>query len=130
LFLPNRTDAARVRTVCDAPRNGPADLSQVKNRQVLGDTAEPFEKLAGGGDPVPIITIYQGASSSGQELAEAVAGVLGYRCVGRTELVEATRRYGIPEAKLNEIMEKGPPWVGAVAAKHASLPHCSSSSLL
>jgi hypothetical protein len=35
---------------------------------------------------------------------------LGYRCVGRTELIEATRRYGIPEAKLNEIMEKGPHW--------------------
>jgi hypothetical protein len=35
---------------------------------------------------------------------------LGYRCVGRTELVEATRRYGIPEAMLSEIMEKGPHW--------------------
>jgi hypothetical protein len=30
--------------------------------------------------------------------------------VGRTELVEATRRYGIPEAKVSEIMEKGPHW--------------------
>jgi cytidylate kinase len=59
---------------------------------------------------MPIITIYQGASGSGQELAEAVAGVLGYRCVGRVELVEATRRYGIPEAELNDIMEKGPHW--------------------
>lgn len=59
---------------------------------------------------MPIITIYQGASGSGQELAEAVARVLGYRCVGRTELLEASRRYGIPEAKLNQIMEKGPHW--------------------
>jgi len=59
---------------------------------------------------MPIITIYQGASGSGQELAEAVAGVLGYRCVGRTELLEASRRYRIPEAKLNEILEKGPHW--------------------
>ena len=59
---------------------------------------------------MPIITIYQGASGSGQELAEAVASVLGYRCVGRTELLEASRRYRIPEAKLNEIMEKGPHW--------------------
>jgi len=70
---------------------------------------EAFKKLVGGGDLMPIITI-QGASGSGQELAEAVAGVLGYRCVGRAELIEATRRYGIPEAKLNEIMEKGPHW--------------------
>ena len=59
---------------------------------------------------MPIITIYQGASGSGQELAEAVAGILGYRCVGRTELLEASRRYGIPEAKLSEIIEKGPHW--------------------
>src|SRR5215510_12278980 len=59
---------------------------------------------------MPIITICQGASGSGQELAEGVAGVLGYRRVGRTELLEASRRYRIPEAKLNEIIEKGPHW--------------------
>lgn len=59
---------------------------------------------------MPIVTIYQGASGSGQEVAEAVANVLGYRCVGRAELLEASRSYGIPEAKLNEIMEKGPHW--------------------
>ncbi len=57
-----------------------------------------------------MITIYQGASGSGQGLAEAVAGKLGYRCVGRTELVEAGRQYGISEAKLNDIMEKSPRW--------------------
>jgi cytidylate kinase len=59
---------------------------------------------------MPIITIYQGASGEGQELAEAVAEALGYRCVGREVLVEASRRYRIPEAKLNEIVEKGPHW--------------------
>jgi cytidylate kinase len=59
---------------------------------------------------MPIITIYQGASGEGQELAESVARALGYRCVGREVLVEASRRYRIPEAKLNEIVEKGPHW--------------------
>jgi len=59
---------------------------------------------------MPIITIYQGASGEGQELAETVAQALGYRCIGREVLVEASRRYGIPEAKLNEIVEKGPHW--------------------
>ena len=59
---------------------------------------------------MPIITIYQGASGEGQELAETVAEALGYRCVGREVLVEASRRYGIPEAKLNDIVEKGPHW--------------------
>jgi cytidylate kinase len=59
---------------------------------------------------MPIITIYQGASGEGQELAETVADALGYRCIGREVLVEASRRYRIPEAKLNEIIEKGPHW--------------------
>jgi cytidylate kinase len=59
---------------------------------------------------MPIITIYQGASGEGQELAETVAQALGYRCVGREVLIEASRRYRIPEAKLNEIVEKGPHW--------------------
>jgi cytidylate kinase len=59
---------------------------------------------------MPIITIYQGASGEGQELAESVAQALGYRCAGREVLVEAGRRYCIPEAKLNEIVEKGPHW--------------------
>jgi cytidylate kinase len=59
---------------------------------------------------MPIITIYQGASGEGQELAEAVAQPLGYRCIGREVLVAASRRYGIPEAKLNEILDKGPHW--------------------
>jgi cytidylate kinase len=59
---------------------------------------------------MPIITIYQGASGEGQELAETVAQALGYRCVGREVLVEASRCYGIPEAKLNEIVDKGPRW--------------------
>jgi cytidylate kinase len=59
---------------------------------------------------MPIITIYQGASGEGQELAASVAEALGYRCVGREVLVEASRSYRIPEAKLNEIVEKGPHW--------------------
>ena len=59
---------------------------------------------------MPIITIYQGSSGEGQELAQSVAQILGYRCVGREVLVEAARRYRIPEAKLNEIVEKGPHW--------------------
>jgi len=59
---------------------------------------------------MPIITIYQGASGEGQELAESLAQALGYRCVGRELLVEASRRYGVPEAKLSDIVEKGPHW--------------------
>ena len=57
-----------------------------------------------------IITIYQGASGSGEELAGAVAQALGYACVGRELLIQTSQRYGISEAKLNQIVEAGPSW--------------------
>jgi len=57
-----------------------------------------------------IITIYQGASGSGEELADAVAQSLGYSSVDREVLVEASLQYSIPEAKLAEIVEREPTW--------------------
>jgi cytidylate kinase len=57
-----------------------------------------------------IITIYQGASGSGEELAEAVAETLGYGCASREVLIQASLRYGIPEARLNELAEKELHW--------------------
>ncbi|MSP40281.1 MAG: BON domain-containing protein [Deltaproteobacteria bacterium] len=57
-----------------------------------------------------IITIYQGASGSGEELADAVAQSLGCGCVGRELLIQTSLKYGISEAKLNEIVERGPTW--------------------
>jgi cytidylate kinase len=57
-----------------------------------------------------IITIYQGASGSGEELADGVAQALGYGCVDREVLVHTSLQYGIPETKLNEIVEREPSW--------------------
>ena len=57
-----------------------------------------------------IITIYQGASGSGEEVARAVAKSLGYNPIDREVLVEASLQYGIPEAKLTEILEREPRW--------------------
>jgi cytidylate kinase len=57
-----------------------------------------------------IITISRGAFSGGQALAERVASVLGYRCVSREVLAEASGRYGIPEAKFTEVLETVPHW--------------------
>lgn len=59
---------------------------------------------------MPIITIFRGAFSGGPEIAENVAAQLGYRSVSREVLVEASRRYGIPEAKFTEIIETEPRW--------------------
>ena len=57
-----------------------------------------------------IITIYQGASGSGEELADGVGQALGYGPIDREILVEASLQYGIPEAKLTEIVEREPTW--------------------
>lgn len=59
---------------------------------------------------MPIITISRGAFSGGQALAEKVAAALGYRCVSREVLVEASERYGVPEAKFTEVLETSPHW--------------------
>src|SRR5262245_1350931 len=57
-----------------------------------------------------IITVYQGASGSGEGLAEVVAETLGYGCVSREVLIQASLRYGIPEARLDELAEKELHW--------------------
>jgi cytidylate kinase len=59
---------------------------------------------------MPIITIYRGAFTAGEEIAKGVAEALGYRCVSREVLIEASDSYGISEAKLNEVLEKEPHW--------------------
>ncbi|MBI2985552.1 MAG: cytidylate kinase family protein [Deltaproteobacteria bacterium] len=59
---------------------------------------------------MPIITISRGAFSGGQALAERVAAILGYRCLSREVLAEASKRYGIPEAKFTEVLETAPHW--------------------
>ena len=78
---------------------------------------------------MPIITIYQGASGEGQELAETVAEALGYRCVGREVLVEASRR-GHTQSKTQRDRRERPALVGASAARSAALPNRSSSYTL
>jgi len=57
-----------------------------------------------------IITIYQGASGSGEELADTVAQSLGYPRGDREALVKASLRYGVPRAKLTEVLEREPKW--------------------
>ena len=59
---------------------------------------------------MPIITIYRGAFTAGEEIAKGVAQALGYQCVSREVLIEASRSCGISEAKLNEVFEKDPHW--------------------
>src|SRR5215468_1761450 len=59
---------------------------------------------------MPIITIYRSSFTAGEEIANRVARSLGYRCVSREALIEASRSYGISEAKLNDVLEKDAHW--------------------
>jgi cytidylate kinase len=55
-----------------------------------------------------IITISRGSYSKGKEIAEKVAERLGYECLGRDLLLEASDRYHIPEIKLVRAIHDAP----------------------
>jgi cytidylate kinase len=57
-----------------------------------------------------IITVSHPAFTGGSAIAEKVASNLNYRCVSREVLLEASRRYGIPEAKFTEVLETEGHW--------------------
>ena len=55
-----------------------------------------------------IITISRGSSSRGKEIAEKVADKLGFECVARATLHEASEEYHIPEVKLVNAIHDAP----------------------
>ena len=57
-----------------------------------------------------IVTLAHAAYSGGGAIADAVASRLSYRSVDREVLIEASNRYGIPEAKYTEVLEAEGHW--------------------
>jgi cytidylate kinase len=57
-----------------------------------------------------IVTISHAAFTGGSAIAEQVAAALNYRSVNREVLIEASQRYGIPEAKFQEVLETQGHW--------------------
>jgi cytidylate kinase len=55
-----------------------------------------------------IITISRGSYSRGKEVAEKLAQNLGYQCLSRDILLEASERYNIPEIKLIRAIHDAP----------------------
>ena len=55
-----------------------------------------------------ITDISRGIRRWSRAVAERVAAILGYRCISREVLIEASQRYGIAEAKFFEILEEKP----------------------
>lgn len=55
-----------------------------------------------------IITISRGCYSRGKEVAEKVARKLGYDCISRDILLDASEQYNIPEFKLERAIHHAP----------------------
>jgi cytidylate kinase len=55
-----------------------------------------------------IITISRGSYSRGKEVAEKVAAKLGYECISRDILLEASEQFNIPEIKLVRAIHDAP----------------------
>lgn len=55
-----------------------------------------------------IVTISRGSFSKGRQVAEATAERLGYDCVSRDVLLDASDRYNIPEIKLERAIHDAP----------------------
>ena len=55
-----------------------------------------------------VITISRGSYSHGAEIAEEVAQKLGYDCISRDILIEASKEFNIPEIKLLHAIHDAP----------------------
>jgi cytidylate kinase len=62
-----------------------------------------------------IITISRGSYSKGQQIAEKVAKTLGYQCISREVLLEASKEFNIPEVKLVRAIHDAPSILGRFA---------------
>ena len=66
---------------------------------------------------MPIITISRGSYSKGKEIAERVAERLGYECIARRILLEASEEYNIPEVKLRRAIHDAPSFFNNISRK-------------
>jgi cytidylate kinase len=55
-----------------------------------------------------IVTVSRGSYSSGKEIAEKAAQKLGYGCISREVILEASKEFNIPEIKLTQAFEDAP----------------------
>jgi hypothetical protein len=55
-----------------------------------------------------IVTISRGSYSKGQEVAEKLARRLGYECISREVILEASREFNVSEVKLVRAIHDAP----------------------
>jgi cytidylate kinase len=76
-----------------------------------------------------VITISRGSKSMGTAVAEKVAEALGYECLSRSVLLEASEQYGISEMKLNRAMHDAPSLLERLGHRKAGYVACVRSAL-
>lgn len=64
-----------------------------------------------------VITISRGSYSYGKEIAEKLARRLGYACIARDVLLEASREFNIPEATLFHALSAQPSFLDRISSK-------------
>jgi cytidylate kinase len=75
-----------------------------------------------------IITISRGTASGGQALAECVAAKLGWPCLSNEVIIEAAKRYNVPEPELVKAFEKAPTfWEKHTASRRMYLSFVQAS---
>lgn len=57
---------------------------------------------------MPIVTISRGSYSRGKEVAEKLCRTLGYECISRDIILEASEQFNIPEIKLIRAIHDAP----------------------
>jgi len=61
-----------------------------------------------------IITVTRGSYSRGKEIAEKTAQMLGYNCISREVILDASKEFNIPEIKLTRAFEDAPSILGHI----------------
>jgi cytidylate kinase len=65
-------------------------------------------EMTGGSHRMSIITISRGSYSKGSEVAEKVSARLGYECISREVLLEASKEFNVPEIMLARAIHDAP----------------------
>ena len=76
-----------------------------------------------------IITLSRGSYSKGKEVAEKVAQRLGYECLSREVVLEASGRYHIPEIKMVKAIHDAPSILDRLNHSKKSFIACYQSAL-
>ena len=96
MAIPIRGMDARFKT----ERSGPRSFFFQATKERLHQTEK--------GSKMSIITISRGSYNRGKDVAEKLAQKLGYECISREILLEASAEYNVPEIKLIRAIQDAP----------------------